>query len=66
MKAYKKGRKLMIQHHVFLLFAVLNTFFIFPAFTFLREDEPLAPVVMGGIALVFWIAFFLVNRQIDD
>jgi len=66
MKAYKKGRKLMIQHNVFLALAVLMTFLTAPATISLRDEDPIAPFLFGGIALVFWFAFFWVNKKIDD
>lgn len=66
MKAYKKGKKLMIQHNVFLGLAVFTTFLSFPAFVSLRDEDPLAPFYIVGIAVLFWIAFFVVNRKIDD
>ena len=66
MKAYKKGKKLMIQHNVFLGFAVFTTFLSFPAFVSLRDEDPLAPFFIAGIAVIFWVAFFITNRKIDD
>jgi hypothetical protein len=59
MKAYKKGKKLMIQHNVFLGFAVFTTFLSFPAFVSLRDEDPLAPFFIVGIAVIFWVAFFI-------
>jgi hypothetical protein len=66
MKSYKKGRKLMIQHNVFLALAVFMTFLTAPATISLRDEDPIAPFLFGGIALIFWIAFFITNRKIDD
>jgi hypothetical protein len=66
MKSYKRGKKLMTQHNVFLGFAVFTTFLTFPAFVSLRDEDPFAPFVIAGIAALFWIAFFIVNRKIDD
>ena len=66
MKAYKKGKKLMIQHNVFLGLAVFTTFLVGPAFFSLRDEDPFAPLVIAGIAVLFWTAFFWVNRKIDD
>jgi RNA polymerase sigma factor (sigma-70 family) len=66
MKSYKKGRKLMIQHNVLLGLAVFTTFLSFPAFVSLRDEDPLAPFYIAGIAVIFWVAFFFVNRRIDD
>jgi hypothetical protein len=66
MKAYKKGKKLMIQHNVFLALAVFATFLTAPAAISLRDEDPLAPFFFVGMAIIFWIAFFMVNRKIDD
>lgn len=66
MKAYKKGRKLMIQHNVFLALAVLMTFLTAPATISLRDEDPITPFLFGGIALIFWLAFFWANRKIDE
>jgi hypothetical protein len=32
----------------------------------LQRDVPLAPFYIAGIAVIFWVAFFFVNRRIDD
>jgi len=66
MKSYKKGRKLMIQHNVFLGLAVFTTFLSFPAFVSLRDEDPLAPFYIAGVAVIFWVAFFWANKKIDD
>ena len=68
MEALKKVRKLMVQHNVFLFLAVILTLMIGISYIFLW-DEPrgaTAPFVFGGMALIFWIAFFAVNRKISD
>ena len=66
MKAYEKGKKLMIQHNVFLALAVITTFLTIPGTISLRDEDPLAPFLFIGIALIFWIAFFVVNKKISD
>lgn len=66
MKSIKKGKKLMTQHNVFLGFAVFTTFLTFPAFVSLRDEDPFAPFFIAGIALIFWIAFLIVNKKIED
>ena len=68
MEALKKVRKLMIQHNVFLALAVILTLMVGTSYIFLW-DEPrgaAAPFVFGGLAVIFWIAFFVVNRKISD
>ena len=68
MEALKKVRKLMVQHNVFLALAVVLTIMVGISYIFLW-DEPrgaAAPYVFGGLAGIFWIAFFLVNRKITD
>jgi len=66
MKAYKKGKKLMTQHNLFLLGAIFMTFLTAPATISLRDEDPIAPFLFGGIALIFWVAFLWVNKKIDD
>ena len=66
MEALKKVKKLMIQHNVFLAFAVILTLMAGLSYIFLW-DEPrgdVAPLVFGGLAVIFWTAFFVVNRKI--
>lgn len=68
MEALKKVRKLMVQHNVFLALAVILTIMMGIAYIFLW-DEPRgaqAPFVFGGLAAVFWGAFFWVNRKISE
>ncbi len=65
MKAYKKGKKLMIEHLVFLAAAVSASIMIVPGYIEYRE-YPVAIYLMGGVTLIFWLAFFWVNRKIDD
>lgn len=68
MEAFKKARKLMIQHNVFLTVAVIQTCMVGISFAFFWDGNHGAavPFVFGGLALFFWIAFFLVNRRIED
>jgi hypothetical protein len=67
MEALKKVRKLMVQHNVFLTLAVILTIMMGISYIFLW-DEPRgaqAPFVFAGMAALFWIAFFVVNRRIE-
>jgi hypothetical protein len=65
MKAYKKGRKLMIEHLVFLAAAVASSIMIVPGYKEYR-DYPVALYLMGAVTIIFWLAFFWVNWKIDD
>jgi hypothetical protein len=68
MEALKKVKKLMVQHNVFLALAVVLTIMVGISYIFLW-DEPrgaAAPFVFGGMAMIFWIAFLLVNRNISE
>jgi predicted anti-sigma-YlaC factor YlaD len=68
MEALKKVKKLMIQHNVFLALAVILTLMMGISYIFLW-DEPrgaAAPFVFGGLAAMFWFAFFVVNRKISE
>lgn len=66
MEAFKKAKKLMIQHNVFLGLAVFSTVFAVPGTISLRDEDPLAPFLFFGVAIIFWIAFFMVNRKLGD
>jgi hypothetical protein len=66
MEALKKMKKLMVQHNVFLILAVLATFLFGMSLIFLTDENPIAPYVIFGLAGFFWISFFIVNRQISD
>ena len=70
MEALKKVKKMMlsVQHHVFLALAVITTFMVGVSYIFLWDEPrgPQAPFVFGGLALIFWIAFFIVNKRISD
>ena len=70
MESLKKVKKMMlsVQHHVFLALAVITTFMVGVSYIFLWDEPrgPQAPFVFGGLALIFWIAFFIVNKRISD
>jgi anti-sigma factor RsiW len=70
MEALKKVKKMMlaVQHHVFLVVAVIATFMVGISAVFLWDEPrgPQAPYIFGGLALIFWIAFLLVNKRIGD
>ena len=70
MEALKKVKKMMlsVQHHVFLTLAVITTFMVGVSYIFLWDEPrgPQAPFVFGGLAIIFWIAFFVVNKKIGD
>lgn len=66
MEAFKKAKKLMIQHNVFLGLAVFSTVFAVPGTISLRDEDPLAPFLFFGVAIIFWIVFFMVNRKLGD
>lgn len=68
MEALKKVKKLMVQLNIFLALAVILTSMVVISYLFLW-DEPwgaAARFVFGGLAGIFWIAFFLVNRKISE
>lgn len=66
MEALKKVKKLMIQHNVFLALAVILTMMAGLSYIFLLDEPrgPVAPFIFGGLAAIFWTAFFVVNRKI--
>lgn len=70
MEALKKVKKMMfqVQHNVFLFLAVILTCMVGISYIFLWDEPrgPQAPFAFGGLALIFWIAFFVVNRKISD
>ena len=68
MEALKKVKKLMVQHNVFLALAVILTIMVGISYIFLWDESrgAAAPFVFGGLAAIFWFAFFVVNRQISD
>jgi len=68
MEALKKVKKMMVQHNLFLALAVILTIMVGISYIFLW-DEPRgaqAPFVFGGMATIFWVAFFWVNRKISE
>lgn len=68
MEALKKVKKLMIQHNLFLALAAILTLMTGLSYIFLW-DEPrgaAAPFVFGGLAVFFWVAFFMVNRKFSE
>jgi len=70
MEALKKVKRMMlsVQHHVFLALAVITTFMDGVSYIFLWDEPrgPQAPFVFGGLAIIFWVAFFVVNKKIGD
>lgn len=70
MEALKKVKRMMlsVQHHVFLALAVITTFMAGVSYIFLWDEPrgPQAPFIFGGLAIIFWIAFFVVNKKISD
>jgi anti-sigma factor RsiW len=68
MEALKKVKKMMVQHNIFLTLAVILTIMVGISYIFLW-DEPRgaqAPLVFGGLAALFWVAFFMVKRKISE
>jgi len=70
MESLKKVKRemLSVQHHVFLVLAVIATFMIGVSAVFLWDEPrgPQAPYIFGGLALVFWALFFWVNKKISE
>jgi hypothetical protein len=65
MKAFKKARRLMIQHNLFLILAILFTFLFAMGLTFIADERPIGPVVFLLVAGLFWFLFYRVNRRLD-
>lgn len=65
MKAFKKAKRMMIQHNLFLILAVAFTFMFAIGMTVLLDENPVGPAVFFVLALVFWSAFALVNRRMN-
>ena len=65
MEAFKKVKKLMVQHNIFLILAVLTTFMFGMSWIFLLDENPIAPYVIMGLSGFFWLAFFKVNRDLS-
>jgi hypothetical protein len=66
LKAFKKAKRLMFQHNLFLVLAVIFTFMFAIGMTVLLDDHPIGPVIFSIIAGVFWLAFFKVNKQLSE
>ena len=65
MEAFKKVKRLMVQHNLFLVAAILTTFLTGMAYLFVSDDTPAAPFVLLALAAFFWVGFYLINRQFD-
>jgi len=69
MEALKKVKKMMlsVQHHVFLAMAVITTFMVGVSAVFLLDEPrgPQAPYIFGGLAIIFWTLFLMVNTKIN-
>jgi len=66
MKAFKKAKRLMIQHNLFLLLAVLFTFLFAMGLTFIADERPIGPVVFLAVAGFFWYLFYRINKQLGE
>lgn len=66
MKAFKKAKRLMIQHNLFLLLAVLFTFLFAMGLTFIADERPIGPVVFLAVAGFFWFLFYRINKQLGE
>jgi hypothetical protein len=66
MKAFRKAKRLMIQHNLFLLLAVLFTFLFAMGLTFIADERPIGPVVFLAVAGLFWFLFYRINKQLGD
>lgn len=66
MKAFKKAKRLMVQHNVYLVLAVLFTFLFAMGLTFIADERPLGPVIFLAVAGFFWYLFYRVNRTLED
>ena len=62
MKAYKKGKYLMIQHNVFLALAVFLTLVVGHSFVYSWEN---GRGVIMALTIVCWYAFISVNEKIE-
>lgn len=65
MKAFKRAKRLMIQHNLFLAIAVAFTFMFAIGVTVLLDENPLGPLVFFILAAASWSMYFLVNRRMD-
>jgi len=70
MESLKKVKKMMlsVQHHVFLALASIATFMVGISAIFLWDEPrgPQAPYIFGGLAVIFWTLFLLVNTKINE
>jgi len=70
MESLKKVKKMMlsVQHHIFLTVAVIATIMVGISAVFLWDEPrgPQAPYIFGGLAVIFWVLFLLVNTKIGE
>lgn len=66
MKAFKKAKRLMIQHNLFLILAILFTFLFAMGLTFIADERPIGPMVFLLVAGLFWALFYRVNKQLSQ
>lgn len=66
MKAFKKAKRLLFQHNMFLALAVVFTFLFAIGMTVLLDENPIGPAIFFALAGIFWAAYFIVNRQLSD
>ncbi len=64
MQAFDKAKKLMFQHNLFLILAVLFTFLFAMGLTFLWDERPIGPVIFAIIGGVFWAIYWRVNKRL--
>lgn len=62
MKAYKKGKYLMIQHNIFLALAVFLTLVVGHSFVYSWEN---GRGMIMALTIVCWYAFISVNEKIS-
>lgn len=65
MEAFKKVKRMLFQHNIFLILAVVTTFMFGMSLIFLLDENPIAPFVILGLSGFFWAAFLVVNRQLS-
>jgi VIT1/CCC1 family predicted Fe2+/Mn2+ transporter len=68
MEALRKAKRLMVQHNAFLAAAIVLSMMTALSYLFL-SDEPrgaVAPLIFGGLAVVFWVGFFMANRGLSE
>lgn len=66
MEAFKKVKRTLFQHNVFLILAVITTFLFGMSLIFLLDENPIAPFVILGLSGFFWTAFFIVNKKLSE